>query len=70
MKVRVTIRLQEEDFNYLKSFFRAQGYNAGIRALLHKFVRICKAKEAGYAGSANIAPDESDYRDTADKQGT
>ena len=44
-KVRVTIRLEEEDFLYIKSLFHVQGYNRGVRAVIRRFVRLCRIKE-------------------------
>lgn len=42
----LNVRIDAEDWHYIKKFFHVQGYNAGVRWLIHTFVKMCKEKEA------------------------
>lgn len=55
-KTRITIRIDTEDFDYVRKIFAVQGYNAGLRWLISTFVRIHKAKAAQHAAGIPGAP--------------
>lgn len=54
----LNVRIDADDWHYIKKFFHVQGYNAGVRWLIHTFVKMCKEKEAQHAaGKLPAGPD-------------
>ncbi len=53
-QIRITIRIFESDFLYLKKIAQQSGYNILIRGIVHKVVKQLKEKESVVLSNTDI----------------